>query len=128
MILNSYVTVIGNLTSDPELQFTNSGTAYTRFSIALNERRMGPDGTRSDERTHFYNCVCWGTMAEHVVTSLHRGDRVIVQGGLEQSRWEQDGQNRSAHQIRVEEVGPSLRFATAAVARVPRDDVVPVVE
>lgn len=109
------VTVIGNLTRDPEVAFSANGTAYARFSIGRSFR------TRDDEqRSEFYDGVIFGDQAQHVATTLHKGDRVIVNAHLRQSKWETaDGQRRQRVELVVEEIGPSLRWATGVIEKVP---------
>ena len=108
--MNSTVTLIGNLTRDPEVRVTN-GNSLTRIGVAV-DRRFAVNGG-FETRVSYFSVVMWGTLAENVATSLHRGDRVIVNGRLEQSTWKADDQTRSAIEVVADEVGPSLRWATA---------------
>ena len=118
MATNS-VTVIGNLVDDPELRFTPSGVAMTKVRVAVN-RRYQKAGEWQEE-TSFFGGTLWRDAAESVAESLHKGDRVIITGRLEQRSWEtQEGDKRSIVEIAVDEMGPSLRWATAQVTRTPR--------
>lgn len=113
------VTVVGNVTSDPELRFTASGGAVASFTVATNPRSF--DRATNEWRDGdpiFFRCSAWRQMAEHVAESLTKGTRVIVTGNLRVNQYEgRDGVQRTSVEIMVEEVGPSLRFATAQVTR-----------
>ena len=110
------VTLVGNLTRDPELRFTNSGRPQVSFGLAVN-RRCQQNG-EWEEQTCFFNVVAWAQLAENVGESLSKGSRVIVTGRLEQRSWEtQDGEKRVVIEIVADEIGPSLRWATAQVER-----------
>ncbi len=111
------VTVVGNVTRDPELRFTPSGQANTRFGLAVNRRWQDRSTQEWQEATSFFDVVCWREMAENVSESLTKGSRVLVTGRLEQRSWEQEGQRRSVVEIIADEVGPSLRWATAEVRK-----------
>lgn len=115
------ITVIGNLTGDPELRFTPSGAAVAKFTVASTPRTL--DKTTSewkDGETLFLNCSVWRQAAENVAESLTRGSRVIVQGRLKQRSYEKDGEKRTVYELDVDEVGPSLRNATAKVNKTVR--------
>jgi single-strand DNA-binding protein len=113
------VTVIGNLVEDPELRFTASGVAMANIRIAVN-RRWQKDGEWQEE-TSFFGGTLWREAAENAAESLQKGMRVIVSGSLEQRSWEnQQGEKRSVVEIRIDEMGPSLRWATASVTRTAR--------
>ncbi len=115
------VTVVGNLTRDPELRYTPSGASNTRFGVAVNRRWMDRNTNEWQEATSFFDVVCWREMAENASESLSRGARVIVTGRLEQRSWEtQDGDKRSKIEVIADEIGPSLRWATAQVERTER--------
>jgi single-strand DNA-binding protein len=119
MPINS-VTLIGNLVDDPELRFTPSGVAMAKIRIAVN-RRWRDRNDQWQEETSFFGGTCWREMAESVAESLQKGMRIILTGQLEQRSWEtQDGDKRSIVELRIDEVGPSLRWATATVTRTPR--------
>jgi len=118
MPINS-VTVIGNLVEDPELRFTASGVAMANIRVAVN-RRWQKDGEWQEE-TSFFGGTLWREAAENAAESLQKGMRVIITGSLEQRSWEnQQGERRSVVEIRIDEMGPSLRWATASVTRTAR--------
>jgi len=110
------VTLIGNLTRDPELRYTTGGRGVASFGLAVN-RRYQQNG-EWQEQTSFFNIVCWGDLGENVAATLTKGARTIVTGRLEQRSWEtQDGEKRSVVEVIADEVGPSLRWAQAQVER-----------
>ncbi len=112
------ITIIGNLTRDPELRFTNNGVARATLGIAVNHRFNNRATNEWEERPSFFNAVCWRDLAQNVSDSLARGNRVVVTGRLEQRSWEtQDGEKRSIIEIIADEVAPSLRWATAKIER-----------
>lgn len=120
--MSSNVTLIGNLTSDPELRFTPSGVAMAKISMAVNRRWRDQQG-EWQENTSFFNGTVWREQAEQVAESLQKGARVIVTGRLEQRTWEtEQGEKRSAVDVQIDEIGPSLRWATATVNRTQRSD------
>ncbi len=110
------VTLVGNITRDPELRFTNTGQATATFGLAVNRVWNDRQTNERRESTSFFDVVCWREMAENVSESLQKGARVVVTGRLEQRSWETpDGDRRSKIEIIADEVGPSLRWATAQV-------------
>ncbi len=110
------VTVVGNVTRDPELRFTPTGQATTSFGVAVNRRWQNRQTQEWEEAVSFFDVVCWRELAENAAESLSRGSRVIVTGRLDQRSWEgQDGEKRSKIEITADDLGPSLRFATAQV-------------
>ncbi|HEX6311069.1 MAG TPA: single-stranded DNA-binding protein [Acidimicrobiia bacterium] len=112
------VTIVGNLTRDPELRYTPSGQANATFGVAVNRRWMNRQTNEWEERVSFFNVVCWREMADNVAESLAKGSRVVVTGRLEQRSWEtENGDKRSVVEIVADEVGPSLRWATAEIKR-----------
>lgn len=113
------ITLVGNLTQDPELRFTPSGAAVASFTVASTPRTFDrQSGEWRDGDTMFLNCSVWRQYAEHVAESLTKGMRVIVQGRLKARSYEtQQGEKRTVFEVDVEEVGPSLRYATAKVTR-----------
>jgi single-strand DNA-binding protein len=112
------VTIVGNVTRDPEVRYTSGGQANATFGVAVNRRWMNRQTNDWEERTSFFNVVCWREMAENVAESIGKGSRVVVTGRLEQRSWETDnGDKRSVVEIVADEVGPSLRWATAQVNR-----------
>ncbi|MDE0642649.1 MAG: single-stranded DNA-binding protein [bacterium] len=116
------VTIVGNLTQDPEMRFTPNGVAMARLSIAVNRRSFNRETNQWEEgETSYFNATCWRQMAENVSESLRKGTRVVVTGRLQQRSWEtSEGEKRYMVEIQVDEVAPSLRFATASVTRIPR--------
>lgn len=114
--MTASITIVGNLTRDPEVGTTSGGTTYARLGLACN-RRWKKDG-EDQEEVSYYNATVWGDQAETVEASLAKGDRVIITGRLDQRRWEDDeGNAKSAHQIHVYDIGPSLRWATAEITK-----------
>ena len=114
------ITIIGNLTGDPELRFTPSGAAVANFTVASTPRTFDKEsGGWKDGETLFMRCSIWREAAESVAESLHRGDRVIVVGRLVSRSWDdkETGQKRTVMEMQVDEVGPSLRWATAKVTK-----------
>jgi single-strand DNA-binding protein len=115
------ITVVGNLTRDPEIRYTASGQAKAQLGIAVSRRWQNRQTNEWEERTSFFNVICWGDMAENVSDSVAKGTRVVVNGRLEQRSWEtEQGEKRSVVEIVADEVGPSLRWATAEVKRSER--------
>ncbi|WP_127479402.1 single-stranded DNA-binding protein [Nocardioides pantholopis] len=119
---DTVITVIGNLVDDPELRFTPSGAAVANFRIASTPRTFDRQSNEwKDGDTLFLSCSVWRQAAENVAESLQRGMRVIVQGRLKSRTYEtREGEKRTVFEIEVEEVGPSLRSATAKVTRASR--------
>jgi single-strand DNA-binding protein len=112
------VTVIGNCTRDPELRFTPSGMAVATFGLAVNRRWQNRQSNEWEEAVSFFDVTCWQQLAENVSESVQKGTRVVVTGRLDQRSWEtQDGEKRSKVEIVADEVGPSLRYATASVVK-----------
>lgn len=113
------ITVIGNVTADPELRYTQSGTPVTNFTVASTPRTYDKQANQwRDGEPLFLACSVWRQFAENVAESLTKGMRVIVSGNLKaRSYTDRDGNRRTSYEIEVSEVGPSLRFATAKVAR-----------
>lgn len=113
------ITVVGNLTADPELRFLPSGAAVANFTVASTPRTFDrQSGEWKDGDALFLNCAVWRQAAENVAESLRKGMRVLVQGRLRQRSYEtQQGERRTVFELEVDEVGPSLRYATAAVTR-----------
>jgi single-strand DNA-binding protein len=112
------VTVVGNITRDPELRYTANGQSNATFGIAVNRRWMNRQTNEWEERTSFFNVVCWREQADNVAESLNKGARVVVTGRLEQRSWEtENGDKRSVVEIVADEVGPSLRWASAQVQK-----------
>jgi single-strand DNA-binding protein len=116
------ITVVGNLTADPELRFTPSGAAVANFTVASTPRTFDRQTNEwKDQETLFLNCSVWRQAAENAAESLTRGMRVIVQGRLKARSYEtREGEKRTVFEIDVEEVGPSLKMATAKVQKTSR--------
>jgi len=113
------ITVVGNLTSDPELRYTQGGLAVANFTIASTSRNLDrASGEWKDGDALFLRASVWREFAEHVAGSLTKGSRVIVQGRLKQRSYEtKEGEKRTSYELEVDEIGPSLRYATAQVTR-----------
>lgn len=113
------VTLIGNLTRDPELRFTAGGKAVASFGLAVN-RRYQVNG-EWQEKVSFFNCTAWDTLGENLSASLTKGTRVIISGRLEQREYDtKEGEKRNVVEVIIDEAGPSLRWARADVERVVR--------
>ena len=118
------ITVIGNLTADPELRFTPTGAAVSNFTVASTPRSFDKNtGEWKDGDPLFLRCSLWRQPAENVAESLTRGSRVIVTGRLQQRSYEtKEGEKRTVIELAVDEIGPSLRYATARVNKATRQD------
>jgi len=118
------ITVVGNLTADPELRFTASGAAVANFTVASTPRTLDrASGEWKDGEALFLRCSIWRQAAENVAESLTRGARVVVTGRLKQRSFEtKEGEKRTVIELEVDEIGPSLRYATAKVNRAQRSD------
>jgi single-strand DNA-binding protein len=114
--MDNTVTLVGNITRDPELRFTQGGQAVASFGLAVN-RRYQQNG-EWQEKTSFINITAWGQLGENTASSLQKGARVIVNGRLEQREYEtRDGDKRNVVEVVADEIGPSLRWATAQIER-----------
>ena len=113
------ITLVGNLTADPELRFTPSGAAVANFTVASTPRTFDRQTNEwRDGEAMFLNCAVWRQAAENVAESLQKGMRVIVQGRLKSRSYEtRDGERRTVFEVDVDEIGPALRYATAKVTR-----------
>ena len=116
------ITIVGNLTADPELRFTPSGAAVANFTVASTPRQFDRQANEfKDGETLFMRCSVWREAAENVSESLTRGARVVVTGRLVSRSWQtQEGENRTVMEMQVDEIGPSLRYATAKVTKANR--------
>ncbi len=116
------ITLVGNLVDDPELRFTTSGAAVAKFRIASTPRTFDRQANEwKDGESLFLTCNIWRQAAENVAESLQRGTRVIVHGRLKQRSYEtREGEKRTVFEVEVDEVGPSLRSATAKINKVSR--------
>jgi single-strand DNA-binding protein len=119
---DTVITVVGNLTADPELRFTPSGAAVANFTVASTPRTFDKNSNEwKDGEALFLRCSVWRQAAENVAESLHKGTSVIVQGRLKQRSYEtKEGEKRTVYELDVEEVGPSLKWATAKVTKASR--------
>lgn len=117
------ITLVGNLTADPELRYTPSGAAVANFTVASTPRRYDQQANQwVDDDTLFLQCNIWRQAAENVANSLTKGTRVVVQGQLRQRSYDnRDGEKRTVYEVAVDEIGPSLRYATAQVVKTSRD-------
>jgi single-strand DNA-binding protein len=124
MAIGNQVVLVGNLTDDPELRYTPSGVPVATFTVAVNRRQRDPaTGEWKDGETSFIRCNVWRQQAENAAESLTKGTRALVVGRLRQRSWETpEGQKRSVTEVEVENVGPSLEWATAAVTKTSRSD------
>ncbi|MEE9415363.1 MAG: single-stranded DNA-binding protein [Acidimicrobiales bacterium] len=114
MAFDNTITVVGNITRDPELRFTPSGAAVANFGVAWNKK--GQDG--KEDEVSFFDVTCWRQLAENVSESLTKGARVVIYGRLEQRSWQtQEGDKRSKVEIIADDVAPSLKWASAQITR-----------
>ena len=122
MANDTVITVIGNLTADPELRFTQSGVAVASFTIASTPRTYNKQTQQwEDGEALFLRCSIWRDAAENVAESLEKGTRVVAQGRLKQRSFtDREGNNRTSIELDVDEIGPSLRYATAKATKVQR--------
>jgi single-strand DNA-binding protein len=117
--MDNAITLVGNLTADPELRYTSGGTPMANISIAVNRRYQV--NNEWQEQTSFFRGTLWREQAENAAESLHKGDRVILNGRLEQRSWETpEGEKRSVIEVSIDEIGPSLRWASATVNKTAR--------
>jgi single-strand DNA-binding protein len=117
--MSTPVTLVGNLTADPELKFTQQGKALAKFTIVTSERYKNADGNWEDKNTTFWNVVCWNGLAEHVADSLSKGDQAIVFGRAFQKSWEDEktGEKRQRPEVEAKSVGAGLDRASAKITR-----------
>jgi single-strand DNA-binding protein len=120
MSAGNTITIVGNITRDPELRYTPSGQANVRLGVAVNRKWQDRSSGEWQEATSFFDVIAWRELAENVNESLKKGARVIVTGRLEQRTWEQEGNKRSVVEIIADEIAPSLRWATAKVEKTER--------
>jgi single-strand DNA-binding protein len=121
MAMANTTTITGNLTREPEIRYTRDGQATTQLGVAVNRRWQDRATQEWHEATSYFDVVCWRDLAENAALSLAKGMRVVVTGRLEQRAWDNDeGEHRSKVEITADEIGPSLRFATADVQKVER--------
>ncbi len=121
MASENSVTLVGNVTKDPELRYTTGGRGVASFGLAVN-RRYQVNG-EWQEQVSFFNIVAWGDLGENAAASINKGNRVIVTGRLEQRSYEtKEGEKRSVTEVIADELGPSLRWAQVQIERISRDD------
>lgn len=114
------ITVVGTATRDPELRYTQGGQGIANLSVAVN-RRWQQAGEWKEE-VSFFNVTAWGALGENVVQSVVKGTRIIVSGRMSQRSYEKDGEKKQAFEIVADDIGPSLKWATAAVTRTERSE------
>lgn len=118
--MSNSVTIVGNLTREPELRYTPNGAAVVKFGVAVNRSYTNRQGEKV-EQTDFFTVNAWRQLAENCAESLKTGCRVIVNGRLQSRSWEtEDGSKRSVIEVEADEVGPSLRWASATVIKAAR--------
>jgi single-strand DNA-binding protein len=121
MASDNQITIVGNLTDDPELRYTANGAAVANFRVAHSTRIRDAAGNWTDGDTSFFTVNCWRSLAENAAESLTRGTRVVVTGRLKQRSWEnQEGERRTVVEIEADDLGPSLKWATARVEKTNR--------
>ena len=121
MASENQVTIVGNMTDDPELRYTPNGAAVANFRVAVSRRGKDESGQWKDLDTSFFRVSAWRSLGENVAESLTRGSRVLVTGRLRSRSWETpEGETRSTVEIEADEVAPSLRWATAKVEKTQR--------
>jgi len=124
------ITIAGNLTADPELRSTSSGKAVANFTVAAESKRVKDGDGWKDGPASFWRCALWGPAAENMTNSLRKGDRVVVTGEAQQRTWETSaGEKRSSMELRVDDVGASVKWATVSIVKggrsAPRDSTPP---
>jgi single-strand DNA-binding protein len=118
MATENQVTIVGNVTRDPELRYTPNGAALVKFGVAVNRRFKDESGQWKDGETSFFDITAWRTLAENIAESITQGTRVVVVGRLRTNSWETpEGDKRTKIEIEAEEIGPSLKWATAKVEK-----------
>src|SRR6266516_320517 len=121
MASDNQITIVGNLTDDPELRYTANGAAVANFRVAYSTRIRDAAGNWTDGDTSFFTINCWRSLAENAAETLTRGSRVVVTGRLKQRSWEnQEGEKRTVVEIEADDLGPSLKWATATVTKTSR--------
>jgi len=115
------ITIVGNITREPELKFLPGGQATVRVGVAVNRRWQNRQTQEWEERTSYFDVIAYGSLAENLANSCPKGTRVLVTGRLEQRSWDdrETGQKRTAVEINADDVAPSLRYATASVTKNP---------
>lgn len=123
MPIENAVVIVGTITRDPELKFIPSGQALLNLGIAQNSRKFNKDTQEwEDGDARFFDATVWGPLAENAAETLNKGHRVIVVGTLDYEKWETpEGDNRSKVKIKVDAIGPDLKWATAEVTKITRE-------
>jgi len=122
MASENNVTLVGNLTKDPDLRYTTGGRGVASFGLAVNRRWMNKQSNEWEEQTSFFNIVAWGDLGENFAASLVKGSRAIITGRLEQRSYEtKEGEKRNVTEVVADDGGPSLRWAQAQVEKIERD-------
>lgn len=122
MATDNFIQIIGNVTRDPELKYTTGGHAICSFGLAWTPRRRDENGNWGDGDPSFFNCNAWRDLGENIAASISKGNRVVVTGSVRARDWEdRDGNKRTSIEIEVDECSPSLRWATAEIARTERE-------
>ena len=117
-MIGNDITLVGNLVQNPELRYTAGGSAAMSLSVAYNRTWTNKTSGEKEEAVSFFRIQAWGTLAENVAETLQKGDRIIVNGRLEQRTWEDtDGTKKSSVEIVADDIAPSLRYASATVTR-----------
>jgi single-strand DNA-binding protein len=121
--MTAQVTIVGNLTREPEIRYTTAGVATTTLGVAVNRRWKHHGSDETEEETSFFDVVCFNELAENVALSITKGMRVVIPGRLSMRSWsDEDGRRRTKVEVVADDVAPSLRFATASVSRITRSD------
>lgn len=121
--MSASITVVGNIASDPEIKFFDSGTAFVNFAVAVGSRKKDDNGNWVDGDTSWFDCTVFDAQAENFANSLNKGTRVVVTGTQTQRKYtDKEGNERTAFNIRVDEVAVSLKWATAEVTRNPKKE------
>ena len=114
------VALVGNITDDPELRYTQSGATLANFTVAVSHRSKH-NGEWQDVNDGFFRCTAWRSNAENAAHTLHKGDRVVVIGKLIQRTFEVEGQKRTTVEVQVQHIGPDLQFATATIEKASKE-------
>ena len=121
--MSNHITEVGNLTRDPEMKFTTSGSTSVRIGLAVNRRWQNRQTQEWEERTSFFTVIAYGSLAENAANSLSQGDRVVVVGRLEQREWTTEaGDKKSVIEIIADEIAPSLSYASTTISKNAKSD------
>jgi len=127
MASTNTTTLVGNLTRDPEIRWSQSGVAMVSFSIAVGKSRKNKESGEWEKETHYFDCTALGSVAENISNSFEKGNRIIVIGEAQQRSWEdkESGAKRSKVEFLVEEIGASVKYATVVITKIERNDFEP---